>query len=80
MMPRPNRNLEEDSHDRGQGKDGICICGRSSLGAVQVGMLRVLLEAGVQPDFVIGTCAGAMNAAYFAAFPNKEGVEKLARL
>jgi NTE family protein len=43
-------------------------------------MLRVLLEAGVKPDFVIGTSAGAMNAAYFAGFPNREGIERLAQL
>jgi NTE family protein len=63
-----------------RGKTAFVFAGGGSLGAVQVGMLRVLLEAGVQPDFVIGTSVGAVNAAYFAAFPNMEGVEKLARL
>jgi NTE family protein len=41
------------------------FAGGGSLGAVQVGMLRVLLAAGVQPDFIIGTSVGAINAAYF---------------
>jgi NTE family protein len=36
------------------------------LAAVQVGMLRELLHAGVKPDFVVGSSIGAMNAAYFA--------------
>ena len=41
-------------------------------------MLRVLLAAGVQPDFVIGTSVGAINAAYFAGTPTAEGVAGLA--
>jgi NTE family protein len=61
-------------------KTAFVLAGGGSLGAVQVGMLRVLLAAGVQPDFVIGTSVGAINAAYFAGFPNEEGVEKLACL
>ncbi len=48
------------------GKTAFVFAGGGSLGAVQVGMLRVLLAAGVRPDFVIGTSVGAMNAAYFA--------------
>jgi NTE family protein len=61
-------------------KTAFVFAGGGSLGAIQVGMLRVLLSAGVQPDFVIGTSVGAINAAYFAGSPNEEGVEKLARL
>lgn len=63
-----------------KGKTAFVFAGGGSLGAVQVGMLRVLLAAGVKPDFVIGTSVGAMNAAYFAGAPNEDGVEKLARL
>jgi NTE family protein len=46
-------------------KTAFVFAGGGSLGAVQVGMLRVLLAAGVQPDFIIGTSVGAINAAYF---------------
>jgi NTE family protein len=59
-------------------KTAFVFAGGGSLGAVQVGMLRVLLAAGVQPDFVVGTSVGAINAGYFAGAPNAEGVEKLA--
>ena len=61
-------------------KTAFVFAGGGSLGAIQVGMLRELLSAGVRPDLVIGTSVGAINAAYFAGFPNEEGVEKLARL
>ncbi len=43
-------------------------------------MLRGLLSAGVQPDFVVGASAGAVNAAYFAGAPNAEGVAKLTEI
>jgi acyl transferase domain-containing protein len=47
-------------------KTAFAFAGGGSLGAIQVGMLRGLLSAGVQPDFVVGASAGAINAAYFA--------------
>jgi NTE family protein len=61
-------------------KTAFVFAGGGSLGAIQVGMLRSLLSAGVQPDFVIGTSVGAFNASYFAGAPNAEGVEKLAEI
>jgi len=40
------------------------LSGGGSLGAVQVGMLRALGERGVVPDVLVGTSAGAINAAF----------------
>jgi NTE family protein len=40
--------------------------GGGSLGAVQVGMLQALAERGVQPDLLVGTSSGALNAAWIA--------------
>jgi NTE family protein len=40
--------------------------GGGSRGALQVGALRALIEAGMQPDLLVGTSVGAMNAAYLA--------------
>lgn len=42
------------------------LSGGGSLGAVQVGMLAALEEHGFEPDLLIGTSAGALNAAYIA--------------
>jgi NTE family protein len=61
-------------------KTAFAFAGGGSLGAIQVGMLRVLLSAGVQPDFVVGASVGAINAAYFAGAPNADGVERLAEI
>jgi NTE family protein len=42
------------------------LSGGGSLGAVQVGMLQALTARGVAPDLLVGTSAGALNAAYVA--------------
>jgi NTE family protein len=42
------------------------LSGGGSLGAVQVGMLQALAARGVQPDVLVGTSAGALNAGFVA--------------
>jgi NTE family protein len=55
------------------------LSGGGSLGAVQVGMLQALSERGVEPDLMIGTSAGAINAAYVAGRgTGREALEDLA--
>jgi NTE family protein len=56
------------------------FAGGGSLGAVQVGMLRELIHAGVSADLVVGSSVGAMNAAYFAGAPSAAGVDKLEKV
>ena len=62
------------------GTTAFVFTGGGSLGAIQVGMLRTLLSHGVRPDFVVGSSVGAINAGYFAAAPNLDGVGALARI
>lgn len=40
-------------------------------------MLQGLLEAGVDPDLVIGASVGAINGAHFASLPHLDGIERL---
>jgi len=61
-------------------KTAFVLTGGGSLGAVQVGMLRTLVAFGVQPDFVVGASAGALNASYFAGTPDAAGVTALERI
>jgi NTE family protein len=60
-----------------EGKVAVVLGGGGILGAAEVGMLRALAETGVVPDFVLGTSVGAINGAFFAADPSREGVERL---
>ncbi|MDM4720570.1 patatin-like phospholipase family protein [Micromonospora sp. WMMA1363] len=50
------------------------------LGAVEVGMLRALFRAGIQPDLVLGTSIGAVNGALVAADPTEAVTDRLVRL
>lgn len=43
------------------------LSGGGSLGAVQVGMLKALQERGIVADLLVGTSAGALNAAFLAS-------------
>ena len=52
--------------------------GGGVLGAGEVGMLRALLEAGIQPDLVVGTSVGAINGAFIAADPSVAATLRLA--
>lgn len=59
------------------GRVGFVLGGGGVLGAVEVGMLRALLEAGVVPDLVVGTSIGAFNGAAVAARPTVEVADRL---
>src|SRR3954449_758951 len=50
-------------------RTAFVLAGGASLGALQAGMLRALYEHGIAPDFLVGTSAGALNAAYVATRP-----------
>lgn len=54
------------------------LSGGGSLGAVQVGMLLALAERDITPDLVVGTSAGAINAAWVAGRPGLDGARDLA--
>lgn len=53
------------------------LSGGGNLGAVQVGMLRALLEQGVTPDLIVGCSVGALNGAALADEPSLVGVARL---
>ena len=56
------------------------FAGGGSLGAVQVGMLKALVDHGIKADFVVGASVGAINSAYYAGRPDADGVAELRRI
>ncbi len=56
------------------------LSGGGNYGALQVGALQALLDHGILPDLLVGTSAGALNAAWFAGNPSTHGLHQLARL
>jgi len=59
-------------------KTGFALSGGGARGAAQVGMLRALLEAGVKPDYIVGTSVGAWNGAWLASDLSLERLDRLA--
>jgi NTE family protein len=51
--------------------------GGGSRGAMEAGGVKALYEAGIRPDLLVGSSAGAMNAAFLATDPSPGGVERL---
>jgi NTE family protein len=56
------------------------LSGGGSLGAVQIGALRALLEAGVRPDLFVGCSVGALNAAAIAIDPSIARLNEVERI
>ncbi|WP_343051467.1 patatin-like phospholipase family protein [Pseudaquabacterium terrae] len=55
----------------------LVLQGGGALGAYQVGVYEAMHEAGIEPDWVIGTSIGAINAALITGNPPAERVSKL---
>src|SRR4030088_63711 len=65
---------------RGGRPVAFVLSGGGSLGAIQVGMMKALVEAGIRPDMLIGTSVGAINAAWAGGWPDGQGIDKLAQI
>lgn len=61
-------------------RTAFVLGGGGLLGAVEVGMLRALFEAGVKPDLILGTSVGALNGALVAAHPGDDVIDRLVGL
>ncbi|OUM03027.1 patatin [Variovorax sp. JS1663] len=55
----------------------LVLQGGGALGAYQAGVYQALHEAGIEPDWVIGTSIGAINAALIAGNPPQHRMERL---
>lgn len=54
------------------------LSGGANLGAVQVGMLLALTEAGITPDLIVGTSVGALNGGWVSSRCDVAGIGTLA--
>lgn len=55
----------------------LVLQGGGALGAYQAGVYQALHEAGIEPDWVIGTSIGAINASLIAGNPPQHRMERL---
>jgi len=61
-------------------RTAFVLGGGGLLGAVEVGMLRALADADIQPDIILGTSVGALNGALVAADPGPGVIDRLIAL
>ena len=59
------------------GQAVLVLQGGGALGAFQVGAYEAMHEAGIEPDWVIGTSIGAINGAIIAGNPPEQRVARL---
>lgn len=55
----------------------LVLQGGGALGAYQVGVYQALHEAGIEPDWVVGTSIGAINASLIAGNPIERRMDRL---
>ena len=55
----------------------LVLQGGGALGAYQLGVYQAMHEAGLEPDWVIGTSVGAINGAIIAGNPPELRLERL---
>jgi NTE family protein len=65
---------------RWSGYTAFVLSGGGARGAMQVGMLRALLERGERPDVVVGTSIGAWNGSWLARNPTLDRLDELVRI
>lgn len=58
----------------------LVLSGGGAMGALQVGVLRVLVRRGFRPGRIVGTSVGALNGAFLAFYPGPAGVDRLAEI
>ena len=56
----------------------LVLQGGGALGAYQAGVYQALHEAGIEPDWIIGTSIGAINASLIAGNEPENRLERLA--
>ncbi len=60
-----------------RGQVVLVLQGGGALGAYQVGVYEAMHEAGIEPDWVIGTSIGAINAALIAGNAREDRLDRL---
>ena len=69
--------MDLKSTSREPHRDVFVLSGGANRGAVQVGMMDVLIEHGIVPDALVGTSVGALNAAFMGLRPDRDRVREL---
>jgi NTE family protein len=77
----PNKNrfdkIKSKKHNNGFERIAFVMQGGGSLGSYQMGVVKALLEHGLEPDWIAATSIGAIQAAIIVGNPPKKRIQKL---
>jgi NTE family protein len=77
MLDRSSpRNIKSLAKDL-PGQVVLVLQGGGALGSYQAGVYQALHEAGIEPDWIIGTSIGAINASLIAGNPVEDRLPRL---
>ena len=74
---RASKEAVEEYRSNANGQVVLVLQGGGALGAYQVGVYEALHEAGVEPDWIVGTSIGAINASIIAGNKPEDRLTKL---
>jgi NTE family protein len=77
VRPSGNRRTSQATPSGLPGQVVLVLQGGGALGAYQVGVYEALHDSGIEPEWVIGTSIGAINAALIAGNPISERMGRL---
>ena len=76
-LDRSKSSAKAKDKPNSKGQVVLVLQGGGALGAYQVGVYQAMHEAGIEPDWVIGTSIGAINAALIAGNAPADRMDKL---
>jgi NTE family protein len=74
---KPVSSYKPEKTASGPGQIVLVLQGGGALGAYQAGVYQALHEAGIEPDWIIGTSIGAINAGIIAGNEPKDRLPRL---
>src|SRR6516225_2945439 len=73
----PKRAGTQSAQDEKDRQIVLVLQGGGALGAYQAGVYHALHEHGIEPDWIVGTSIGAINASLIAGNPHERRLERL---
>ncbi len=67
------------SHAQQRPKIGLALSGGGAKGLAHIGVLKVIEQAGIHVDYIVGTSMGAVVGMLYAAGYSADSIEKIAR-
>ncbi|MBE0653590.1 MAG: patatin-like phospholipase family protein, partial [Bacteroidales bacterium] len=79
VIPQSKALPQAGSFDGGRPKIGLVLSGGGAKGLAHIGVLKVLEEAGIRPDYIGGTSMGSIVGGLYSIGYSADSLEKIAK-